>query len=499
VVLKMKTKISLFILILFPFLLYSFGPNFAGSFYLQDKNELIKFVDSALKEGEKYFIKDIKKEEIKAVLVPHAGYNFSGKIAGISYASILDNYETIIILGTAHTMPIKGAALIMENYRTPIGEVEIDRELAKNLLKRSNLFEENIKAYLNEHSIEVQLPFLQRKIKNKFKILPLILNTDDLKILSEIGKILAETIKNKKTLLVISSDLSHYPDYNDANLVDKTLLLSIEKIDANYFALAENLIMNKSIENLSTVACGSAAIKAAIFALNNLGVNKFLNLKYANSYDTGGIYADKNRVVGYSAGIFISEKNKKEFSFNLNEKEKKELLKIARDTIKKVFDGDKNIFTNTLSENFKFNLPAAVFVTLTINKNLRGCIGSIEPHMTLRDAVISSAYSAAFRDSRFLPLTKEEFDKIKIEISILSPLRKVSGYKDIQKGMGVVLSSGYRSGLFLPQVWEQIPDKELFLTELCSQKAGLKETCWKDKEVDFFVFDVEKFEEGENL
>jgi len=130
---------------------------------------------------------------------------------------------------------------------------------------------------------------------------------------------------------------------------------------------------------------------------------------------------------------------------------------------------------------------------------LRGCIGSIEPHMTLRDAVISSAYSAAFRDSRFLPLTKEEFDKIKIEISMLSPLRKVSGYKDIQKGMGVVLSSGYRSGLFLPQVWEQIPDKELFLTELCSQKAGLKETCWKDKDVDFFVFDVEKFEEGDKL
>lgn len=467
-------------------------PAVAGQFYPSDSSELNSFIDKSLS--------DVKMNpvsgDIIAVLAPHAGYDFSGKVAAYSYKLISgQKYDTVVILGSAHTMFVKGAAVYSRGFfETPLGKVQVDEELSKILLSESDVFEDNIKAHLMEHSIEVQIPFLQKALKPDFKILPIVMNSENMNVLTKIGEILAKHLKGKKAIIVISSDLSHYPTAAVANKVDNTSLLALRTMDPEYFHLSNAILLNRGEKGLSALWCGESAVIAALIAAKKLGANNSTVLKYANSYDINPEHGNPDKVVGYASVAFTRDSKAKPLKIVLDKKQKTFLLKLARETISLRIEGKQK--EDKLSDDYYLNLPGAVFVTITKNGNLRGCIGTIEPNMTIYDAVIYAANSAAFNDSRFSPLTKDELEKVKIEISLLSPLRQVSNINEIiPHKHGVLIVKGERSGLFLPQVWDKITDKENFLNEICAQKAGLEINCWKDSDSKIYIFTVDSFEE----
>ena len=465
---------------------------FAGKFYPGDKAELARAVDSALAKAE------IPRFDGKvlAVIAPHAGYVFSGGIAGYAYKGIADEYDTVVILATGHTMSVKGAAILKDGYyETPLGKVFVDEKLAGELLKAGPLFENNPAAHANEHAVEVQLPFLQRRLKKPFKLLPAVLNTGNIESLVKIGEVLGRVLKGRKALIVVSTDFSHYPRHDDARPVDETLGLAIKTMNPEYFWLANRILLQKGVPELGTCACGEAAVTAAMAAVDTLGPARFLELKYADSFDENPEQSPAERVVGYMAGVFLKTEKAPPGKLVLDEGQKKELLKEARTGIDNRLL-EKKEEKVLLSRDYAFNLPGAVFVTLTEGGALRGCVGTIEPRMTVLDAVRYGASAAAFEDRRFAPVAKGELEKIKIEISVLSPLKKIAGAGEIiPHKQGVVIVRDGRSGLFLPQVWEQIPVKEDFLGELCSQKAGLERGCWRDKKTEIYVFTVDAFQE----
>ncbi len=481
----------------------------AGQFYPADKAGLSAFVDASLVPGKE------KKPEwgsrsvqngtgqysssfipssgdlIVAVLAPHAGYEFSGKMAGQAYSFLSGSYDTVIILATGHTESVKGAALLASDfYQTPLGKVLPDRELAAALLKASPLFEDRPSAHAREHAVEVQLPFLQRKLKKPFKLLAAVLNTDDLKSLKTIGAALAAAVKGKKVLFVISTDFSHYPGKADAAAADGAMRLAIESMDPELVWSASRYILNKKIPGLETCACGEAALEAGMEAARLLGARSFRTLKISDS-SAESPRSGQDRVVGYIAGLFL--KSGKPSDLELSKEQGGLLLKEARLILENYF-AEKEL-PGGLETDPRFNLPGAVFVTLTKAGQLRGCVGTVEPAMTLMDAVRYGAFSAAFRDGRFQPLKKEELSEVKIEVSVLSPLKPAAA-AEIKPGLnGVVVVKDGKSGLFLPQVWEQIPGKEDFMGELCEQKAGLPRDCWKDPKTRIYSFTVDSFKE----
>ncbi|MDD2804629.1 MAG: AmmeMemoRadiSam system protein B [Elusimicrobiales bacterium] len=459
----------------------------AGKFYPADPAGLARLVDGYLAPGGQ------KKPEggVVAVLAPHAGYEFSGRLAGMAYWFAADSYETVVILATGHTEAVKGAALLASDfYETPLGRVQPDRQLAAALLKASPLFEDRPSAHLREHAVEVQLPFLQRKLKKPFKLLAATLNTDDPAARREIGTALAAALKGKKALIVISADFSHYPGEADAAASDGALRLALEAMDPDLFRTAAAFMAEKGVPGLETCACGGAAVEAGLTAARLLGAKSFRTLAVSDS-GAESPRAGTDSVVGYISGLFL--KAGRPLALALAAGQKDRLLKEARSALERSFSGERQ--PAGLAADPRLNLPGAAFVTLTKGGALRGCVGTVVPALTLADAVRYGALGAAFRDARFPPLGKEELPEVEIEISVLSPLRPAQPGGIKPRAQGVLLERGDKSGIFLPQVWEQIPGKDEFMGELCAQKAGLPRDCWKDPDTKIYSFTVDSFTE----
>ena len=465
---------------------------FAGKFYPGDKEELARFADSALAKAE---VPALKAPAL-AVIAPHAGYPYSGEIAAYAYKAAGTDYDLVVILGVAHTMRVKGAALLAKGYyETPLGRIPIDEKFSAELIKASPLFEDLPAAHAAEHSIEVQLPFLQRRLKKPFKLVAAVLNSEDAGSLAGIGRILGKKLKGRKALLVVSTDFSHYPAHEDAEAADKTLSLAVKTMDPGLFLLANRVLLEKGVPELATCACGEAAVAAAISAVNESGPAQFTELKYGDSYTQAPELSGPGRVVGYLAGVFTAADKPAPGKIVLSQAQEKELLREARGVIADRLSGKETAYPR-LSKDHTFNLPGAVFVTITKGGALRGCVGTISARMGLLDAVRYGADAAAFHDGRFPPLAAGELPGISLELSILSPLKKVPDAGSVlPHKQGVVIVRDGHSGLFLPQVWEQIPDKKEFLSELCSQKAGLERGCWQDKKTDIYTFTVDSFRE----
>ncbi|MEA3306719.1 MAG: AmmeMemoRadiSam system protein A, partial [Elusimicrobiota bacterium] len=313
--------------------------------------------------------------------------------------------------------------------------------------------------------------------------------------LTRIGELIAKVLKGKNALIVISSDLSHFPNHETAKLIDETTIFSLSSMNPAYFLKTTEILLEKNIAKVGTVACGRAAISVGMVAASALGADEFLKLKYEDSFDSNPSQSSTSSVVGYLAGAFVKTGKKiKPFKLNLSKVEKTELLKFARYSILSELKREDPKFA--LRENILFNQPAAIFVTLKDKGRLRGCIGGTSPRMTLYDAVFAFSKAAAFADHRFMPVKLNELEKLDIEISILSPLGKINSDKEIiPHKHGVMLVNDKKSGLFLPQVWEQISKKEDFLNEICTQKAGLKKKCWLDKNTKIYTFTVDSFKE----
>ncbi len=438
-------------------------PAVSGTFYPDTKEKLLWMLSDFFGASKN---KDIKN--IKAIITPHAGYVYSGQIAANAYKQIEDysNIERIIIIGPSHNEYLTGFGLSRaDEWQTPLENVEIDKEI-NDKLSSYDEFSFNDNALSEEHSLEVQIPFLQNILKTPWKLTPIIAGSVSDENIKIAASHLAEIIDDK-TLIVISTDLSHYNDKGTAKKLDQKCIDSIN-----------NLSFDPECE-----ACGEIGIKLLLEIAKQKNWKSEI-IKYG---DSGDITGDNSSVVGYVSAIFMKNSSAEA----LAKADRSFLLSLARNTIDYAFKNEGGLMPIEKSEIPK-NLQEkrGVFVTLNKNQKLRGCIGYIEPIEKLYKAVQLNALSASFEDTRFSPLSLDELKDVTIEISILT-VPKETEFKNIRRNIdGVVLRQGNRGATYLPQVWENVSDEEEFFGSLC-QKAGLDHDCYKDGETKFSTYQAE--------
>ncbi|OGW25196.1 MAG: hypothetical protein A2X59_04525 [Nitrospirae bacterium GWC2_42_7] len=446
-------------------------PSVAGSFYPADQNELKVMVNMFLSRAES---KPVEGRLI-ALISPHAGYQFSGQVAAFTYNHLNERQiDTVILIGSSHHVSFTGASVYTTgSLKTPLGNIKIDESIARSLLDEKADVRFYPEAFEKEHSIEVQLPFLQQTLKN-FKIVPIIIGSPTREAVDHLtDKLMRVLSKNKKAIIVASTDLSHYHDYQTAVTMDNKMIDAIQRMSL------ENVEMH--LLNGEGEMCGAYPVILTMAVARGLGATNGVLYKYANSGDVTG---DKSRVVGYGAlGLYKS---------SLSKKEKEELLSIAKKTIFYYVTHGKVLEAEPKDIRLKAN--GATFVTIIRSGDLRGCIGNLQPVMPLYRSVITNAVSAATRDPRFPPMTRGELGDMSVEISVLSPMELLLDTKNIVIGRhGLYIVKGENSGLLLPQVATDFKwDVNTFL-EQASVKAGLPKDAWKDKNTKLYTFTAEVF------
>ena len=469
----------------------------AGRFYSGDARELSEEVDSFLA----LHAKDRQYEHVAALIVPHAGYYFSGNVAAAAYQSISDGhaYKRIFLLGPSHHEWLDGASVNTEYeyYSTPLGNVKVDVGTAQKLIETERLrvgeqgsgisvFSYNPKAHDREHCLEVQLPFLQRRFDEVPPIVPIIISTNDYRKLQQIAKVLKPYL-TEENLFVVSSDFSHYPKYEDACEVDARTGKAVESGNVERFIAQLEENARSGVRNLATSACGELAIATLMMIMKDGGY-EVKHLMYQNSGDIGrsaegrmqGKNFDHSRVVGYHAFAILRRAN-----FSLNDEEKRMLKDIALTSIKDSLDG-KRIAQPILNSQFSIlNSKCGAFVSLHKQGRLRGCIGHFGEDVPLHEIVAEMARAAAFEDPRFMPVTREELDDIDIEISVLTPMRRIESLDEFQLHKhGIYIKKGHHRGTFLPQVADEVNwTKEEFVGHCAQDKAGIGWDGWKDAEL----------------
>lgn len=442
-------------------------PAVAGLFYPAEPQVLNDEIAN-------YFGNDYKKHasQPRIVIVPHAGYQYSAEAVVQAYLPLQDYAEkikTVILLGPSHYVALNGAALPLADYfKTPLGKVEINHEIVK-ALQKNKLFSVSAKAHKNEHSLEVQLPFLQKVLKN-FDIVPLVYGDVEPQQLADVLK---KYLKKSEVLLVVSADLSHYHDYDTAAKMDENTAEKIAQgqADVDYHH-----------------SCGAAGINTALL----LGGYFHLKPEILALINSGDVSADKNRGVGYGAWSF-SDNGKK---LSTIEREYNGLKGFAKDYGEQIMSATRKALEQVVQnktyrpqgseyEEHLFDRGAS-FVTLTQKGNLRGCVGSLYPRQAIVADVVANAQKAAREDSRFSPLTEEDLATTNITVSLLTDYEKIhyQDEADLVRQLrphidGVVIRDGNRQGLFLPSVWEQISDRQSFLNNL-KLKAGMSPSFWSN-------------------
>jgi len=489
-------RIILLLTVLMAFSTRSWGddmikdPNVAGGFYSADPKELSDLIDYFEKSAGA--VPDDRKVEI--AIAPHAGYPYSGPVAAFTFKAIARNhYKTVVVIGPSHYFPFEGISVWPKGgFKTPLGTIPIDEDFAQALLKENPKFQALPQVFEREHSIEVELPFLQKTFQD-VHIVPILMGDPDPRVCRDLAKALDKLIGRRDDVLVlISSDMSHYYTYDVANRMDALTLEPIKAMDAQKFFEGN---MSRKME-----MCGFVPVTTALILAQLRGIKHVEVLKHANSGDTSG---DKSRVVGYSSIIFYTDLLTAATSVPpdeaveaLSQAQKKELLKIARNTIETFVKTGKTP-PGIKSADARLNEIEGAFVTITKQGVLRGCIGNIIGQEPLYETVRDMAVAAASQDPRFSPLTAAELKDIDIEISVLSKPRRVKNASEIQLGKhGVIVSDGFHQGVFLPQVATETGwSKEEFLSELCSQKAGLPADAWKNPNTALYVFTADVFGE----
>ncbi|HOK41043.1 MAG TPA: AmmeMemoRadiSam system protein B [bacterium] len=467
-------------------------PVAAGKFYPDKPEELRQMVEYLFSKAERK-----KFDNVRAFIVPHAGYIFSGIVAASGYNQINTNknYNNIFLIGSSHYAAFNGASIYNSgDYKTPFGLVKVNIELADELIKKYDFIFFKEEAELYEHSLEVQLPFLQYIFKKEIRIVPIIIGTDDLNILKKLSSALKEYF-TEDNLFIISTDFSHYPDYNNAVEVDKNIGLAIQKKNINFLLSENNKYMNKGIPKLACCICGLSSV---ITLLNMIEVEEEYKIEHIQYMNSGDVSGDKSRVVGYHSFVVLSNKKEeakimsKEKEFVLTEKDKKDLLKVARETIVEYIKNNK--IPEFKEKEFSENLlkECGAFVTLHKHGNLRGCIGRFMADEPLYKVVQEMAIASSTQDYRFSKVSVSELSEIDIEISVLSPLKKVKSIDEIELGKhGIYIVKGFRSGTFLPQVAKETGwSKEEFLGHCARDKAGIGWDGWKDADIYIYTADV---------
>ena len=472
-------------------------PGVAGSFYPAEPGALTAMMDGMLADAERPAIKD----KILAVVAPHAGYPYSGPVAAHTYAALKGHrFTRVVVIAPSHFEAFDFSSVFNgDGYVTPLGTVPVDKPFAEKLAKMDSSIRLSKRGHTAtaegaEHALEVQLPWLQH-VLGSFNLVPIVMGNQDYESSRALGVALAKLIQaddgpGQDTLIVASSDLSHYHSYDVAEAIDHKTLNALQSWDY--------LSMSRNFEMRIWEACGGAPIVAAMIAAERMGANQAIVLKYANSGDTAG---DHSRVVGYSADLFVKAQYAaaSEASFALNEEEKHALLDLARKSVEHAVQQHQRYEPGAVKDEV-LNQERGVFVTLKQRGNLRGCIGytsAVEPlYLTVRD----TATLAALRDPRFRPVSASELSDLQYEISVLSPMRRVIDPAAVTVGRdGLLMKNRDHEGLLLPQVpVEQNWDRVRFLKETCI-KAGMASDCWQNDDTDIFRFTADVFGEHSEI
>jgi AmmeMemoRadiSam system protein B/AmmeMemoRadiSam system protein A len=446
----------------------------AGLFYPAPPAELRRQVDEMLADAQA-----APAPPPKALIAPHAGYVYSGPIAASAYAQLASGAQRIgrvVLLGPAHRAFVRGLALPgARRFATPLGEVDIDQQAVAALRDLPQVVE-SPPAHQAEHALEVQLPFLQRLL-GRFTLLPLAVGEASA---DEVAEVLDRLWGGDETLVVVSSDLSHYLPYDAARRTDRHTVDHLLSLDAHL-----------SHEQ----ACGATPINGLLRVARRRGLRAEL-LDLRNSGDTAG---DRYRVVGYAAVAFrpVAASGAGELAGQADAQDRgSALLAHARSAIAAALER----FAPPAPELAFLRDPGATFVTLRKRGELCGCIGSLAPRRPLREDVRANAAAAAFDDPRFPPLTADEYEAVDIEVSVLSAATPmaVASESDLHAQLcagtdGLILELGSRRSTFLPQVWDALPRPREFVDEL-KRKAGLPRGFWSE-ELRFSRYTVEKFAE----
>ncbi len=419
----------------------------AGAFYPDDPRTLRADVDELLGTVESLAP---RFGYPKALIVPHAGYIYSGGVAASAYselASARGLVRRVVILGPVHRVPVRGLALPgADEFATPLGRIPIDREAVKAVIALPQVVV-SAPAHAMEHSLEVQLPFLQR-VLGEFSLVPFAVGDASPE---EVAQVIEQLWGGPETLIVLSTDLSHYHTYDEARRIDGATLERIEHLSAD---------LNHD------QACGATPLNGLLRVARAKGL-KIRRLAACNSGDTAG---GRGRVVGY-ASFALDE------SAPVTERDAGgALIEIARSAIA----SELGLGASPLADSPGWlRQPGATFVTLTKGGALRGCIGSLAAERRLGEDVAANAVNAAFRDPRFPAVIAAEWQQVEVEVSLLStprPLRFADEAELLEAIVpgedGLILEADGRRGTFLPQVWESLPEKRQFLAEL-KRKAGL--------------------------
>ncbi len=463
-------------------------PVWAGRFYPADSNALTDDLTRLCNQARQDSFVKPPGRSLRALILPHAGYIYSGPTAAHA-ALVLDKnqFDKVILLGPDHRVGFKNGAISdVSSYRTPLGKIPLHAD-ARGLLRQTELFRPIPQDYDAEHSLEVNLPFLQYLLGN-FELVPIVLGSAQPAPMAAA----LDPLLTPQTLVVVSSDLSHYLPYDLAAGKDKQTINHILKLDGQALAASENS------------ACGLVPLQVLIDLARRHNWQPWL-IYYANSGDTAG---NRDKVVGYAAIAFYGDTNmdKQPTTANaISAEQGRILLTLARQTIAlklglPVPDDERKKLDKELRDP-ALQQERGTFVTLHRHGQLRGCIGSIAAVEPLAANIRHNAVNAAFGDPRFPPLQKKEFAEVDIEVSILTDPQPLSYNNGAElparlrpKIDGVILRDGLAGATFLPQVWDQLPRPEDFLNHLCV-KAGLRPNAWQTGKLEVLTYQVQYFSE----
>ena len=433
------------------------NPVVDGQFYPASASQLKAMIKMLVDEK-------VEKQEVIGLVSPHAGYIYSGPVAG-AVISRIKFKDTFIIIGPNHSGKGKPFSIMTEGtWKTPLGEVEIDSELGKQILATSSHLEEDDAAHQYEHSIEVQIPFLQY-FKPDIRIVPIILAYASGATYKEIGKEIAKAVRelNREVVLIASSDMTHYEPQELAKKKDTQAIDAILDLDEDELL--------KRVEELNISMCGYAPAASLISAAKELGAKSTELVKYQTSGDITGDYSS---VVGY-AGIIIPAV------------EMHPLVKLAKKTVETYVKEGKTPEPEELTSEMKEK--AGVFVSIHKFDELRGCIGTFEPaRQNVAEEIINNAISSATRDPRFPPVAPDELEHLTYSVDVLTTPKPVKDKSQLDpKKYGVIVECGFRRGLLLPDL--EGVDSVDYQIDICRQKAGIA----PDEPIKLYRFEVKRY------
>jgi AmmeMemoRadiSam system protein B/AmmeMemoRadiSam system protein A len=454
----------------------------AGSFYPAERDELARTVDALLTAAQVAPVQG----HLWAIVSPHAGYQYSGAVAAHSYALLKgQKYRRVVVISPSHYESFAFASIYDgDAYSTPLGQVAVDKTFAAKLARANPALKLSSRGHTpapgqSEHALEVQLPFLQRALGD-FELVPIVMGEQSYALSRALGVALAK-LSTPDTLIVASSDLSHFHKYEEANALDRKLLRAVQAWD--YFSLSRNFAAG------AWEACGGGPIVAAMIAAERLGASEAALLKYANSGDVTG---DRSRVVGYAAAALVqpaSHRAAKLAGESLPRHDQAELLNLARRSVESAVRQHTLLDPVAQPSSDLLLDERGAFVTLSKRGQLRGCIGYVNALKPLYLTVRDVAAFAALRDPRFPPVAPSELGDLEYEVSVLSSFRRVTDVKQIEIGRhGLLIKKGDMEGVLLPQVpVDERWDRKTFLEQVCL-KAGLPPNAWRDDDTDLFMF-----------